>query len=151
MIYKIFLLLPFLFVFNGVWVAQDCLNIEIEEPKISLNKYQLNQIYRRILVKKLAKNDTAKIKELFLFLLQQGRLDSTVNIGIDENMSLIYITKQIESISLKDLDKYGNDINPDFVSCTIVTNEFNTAINVIIKLMIHIVTPNSSQPQHDKL
>jgi hypothetical protein len=67
MIYKIFLLLTFLFLFNGVCVAQDSLNIETEEPKISLNKYQLNQIYRRILVKKLAKNDTAKIKELFLF------------------------------------------------------------------------------------
>lgn len=141
MIYKIFLLLTFLFVFNGVCVAQDSLDIETEEPKISLNKYQLNQIYRRILVKKLAKNDTAKIKELFLFLLQQGRQDSTVNIGIDENMALIYITKQIESISLKDLDKYGNDINPDFVRCGIVINEFNTAINeYLIKNKIYLET-----------
>ncbi len=84
-------------------------------------------------------------------MLQQGKQDSTLNIDIDENMALIYITKQIESISFRDLDKYGNYINPDFVGCGIVINEFNTAINVIIKLMMHIVTPNSSQPQHDKL
>ncbi len=152
MIYKIFLLLAFLFVLNGVCVAQDSLNKVMQVQKAPLNKYQyeLDQRYRLILIEKLAQNDVIKLQIELNYIITREKQKKTTYLSIEEKIPLFYITNQIDSIHTiafhKQLEKgFYPNYESDFRAADNPINLLNYKLRIYLHTHLAIIQEHIKQ------